>query len=59
MFMQTSLPTLVEMQNCSDPDCKSHQPAIDSVCEKLFSCLYHARQQCFQQFSKCAKVLPG
>jgi hypothetical protein len=30
--VQTSLPTLLgELQHCSDPNCKSHQSAIDSV----------------------------
>ena len=59
-FVQASLPTLSdEVLDCSTPDCKLHQPAIDSACDKLFSCLYCARQQCFPQFSKRAKVMPG
>ena len=35
-----------------------HLSAIDCACEKLF-CLYHAGQQCFPQFCKRAKVMPG
>ena len=51
--VQASLPTLsVELQECSTPDCKLHQLAIDSACDKLFSCLYCAGQQCLPQFSK-------
>jgi hypothetical protein len=58
--VQISLPTLSdELQNCSDPDCKSHQPAIDSACDKLLSCLYFSGRQCLPQVSKRAKVLPG
>ena len=61
LCVQASLPTLSdELQNCSTPDCKLHQPAIDYACQKLFIfCLYHAGQQCFSKFSKHAKVIPG
>ena len=34
--VHTNLPRLFgELQNYSDPDYKSHQPAIDSICDKL------------------------
>ena len=59
-YVQATLPTISDViQDCSDPDCKSHLLAIDSICDKLFSCLYCAGQQCLPQFSKHAKVLPG
>ena len=47
--------SLMWLQNYSDPDCKSHQPVIDSVCDKLLSCLYSAGQHCLPKL--CAKSI--
>ena len=59
MFRQVC-PLSDELQVCSDPDCKSHQPAIDSACQKLFSCctmlgnnVYHSLE------NMLTKVMPG
>ena len=58
-LVQTSLPAFSdELLECIDPDCKSHQPAIDSICENLFSGLYLAGQWCLPHLSKHAKVIP-
>ena len=60
IWVWASLSTLSdELQDCSTPDCKPHQPAIDYACVKLCFSLYHAGQQCFPQLSKCAMVMPG
>ena len=57
---QENLPKIPDdLLDCAASDCKWHQAAIDSACEKLLTCLYQAGQQCLPQFSKHAKVIPG